>query len=183
MKSFRWILVLVLRWPLHTPSSEVARSVQKCEVANCWGAGARILGSRRNLIAGGGISQPRYFTKRCWVSWFTSAGVTMRGLLAPARGQCQVSPWPLSGHSSSDSGSSKAIKEQMILLLLFHVTMHVNENKHGQLAIFWCRQEEAGKRSQKRKWTRRPREEKKVKHSGGIHDVTSSYKNMYDNVN
>ena len=76
------VLDLVLRWPLqslHTPSSEVARSVQKCEVANCWGAGARILGSRRNLIAGGGISQPRYFTKRCWVSWFTSAGVTMRG--------------------------------------------------------------------------------------------------------
>ena len=138
MKSFRWILVLVLRWPLHTPSSEVARSVQKCEVANCWGAGARILGSRRNLIAGGGISQPRYFTKRCWFSWFTIAGVTMRGLLAPARGQCQVSPWPLSGHSSSNSGSSKAIKEQMILLLLLHVTMHVNENKHGQLAIFWC---------------------------------------------
>ena len=38
------------------------------------------------------------------------------GLLAPARGQCQVSSWPLSGHSSSDSGSSKPIKEQMIPL-------------------------------------------------------------------
>ena len=141
MKSFRRILVLVLRWPLHTPSSEVASWQGQCRSVRLQTAevrGARILGSRRNLIAGGGISQPRYFTKRCWVSWFTSAGVTMRGLLAPARGQCQVSPWPLSGHSSSDSGSSKAIKEQMILLLLLHVTMHVIENKHGQLAIFWC---------------------------------------------
>ena len=45
------------------------------------------------------------------------------------------------------------------------------------------RQEEAGKLRQKRKWTRRLWEANKEKHSGGIHDVTSSYKNMYDNVN
>ena len=137
MKSFRWILVLVLRWPLHTPSREVARSVQKCEVAKCWGAGCEDSWKPPESDCGGRNFSAEIFHKKVLVLLVYQRGCHNEGLLAPARGQCQVSPCPLSGHSSSGSGSSKAIKEQMILLLLFHVTMHVNENKHGQLAIYF----------------------------------------------
>ena len=140
MKSFRWILVLVLRWPLHTPSSEVARSVQKCEAANCWGAGCEDSWKPPESDCGGRNFSAEIFHKK------------VLGLLVYQRGchnegAAGTGPGTMSGVTvatlrslimlSSDSGSSKAIIEQMILQLLLHVTMHVNENKHGQLTIFW----------------------------------------------
>ena len=45
------------------------------------------------------------------------------------------------------------------------------------------RQAESGRRSQKRKRTRRPREEIEEKHSGSTHNDTSFYENMYEFVN
>ena len=45
------------------------------------------------------------------------------------------------------------------------------------------RQEEYGQRSQRRKRTRRPREEIEEKHSGSTHKGASFYENMYEFVN
>ena len=65
---------------------------------------------------GGRNFSDEIFHKKVLVLSVYHGGCHNEGLLAPARGQCQVSSWPLSGHSSSDSGSSKAINEQMIPL-------------------------------------------------------------------